>query len=115
MIHDQNLILTVDNYAFVSISDPGDIKIDILASTCANRMEPRISKDFSRYSKSIKKVSGHKIHSDTFFHSHGACADTGADGRKDDLDDHLHIVHIGFQIRDTFHIQVTSAGDWTLS
>jgi len=87
---DYALIECVGGNFMAKKGDPGDIKIDILASTCANRMEPRISKDFS---------------------SHGACADTGADGRKDDLDDHLHIVHIGFQIRDTFHIQIELCTD----
>ena len=68
-------------------------EIDVASLSCENRMEPRISKVFGG---SAEKT----------------CADTGADGRKNDLVGHLHVVNIGFQIRDTYLKQVL-AHFWT--
>ena len=36
------------------------------------------------------------------FNEKEVCANTGADGRKTDLEGHLHTVEIGFQFRDRY-------------
>ena len=54
---------------------------DIYGVTCAMRIQPRITKIFGESEP---------------------CANTGADGRTDDLVGHLHTVHIGFQVRSSY-------------
>ena len=85
-----NPVEQVTDYALVTC-DNGEYKvgrraINILTVTCVNRMEPRISKVFTPSKP---------------------CADTGADGRKSDLSGNLHIINIGFQIRDNYLKQVS--------
>ena len=63
------------------------LPFDIYGVTCKHRMEPRITK---------------------IFNEDQPCADTGADGRKDDLRGHLHTVEIGFKIRDDYSKMVSN-------
>ena len=84
-----NPVDQVTDYVLVTC-DKGEYKvgtqaINLLTVTCVNRMEPRISKVFT---------------------ASRPCADTGADGRKSDLSGNLHIINIGFQIRDNYLKQV---------
>lgn len=89
-----NPVDQVTDYVLVTC-DKGEYKvgtqaINLLTVTCVNRMEPRISKVFT---------------------ASKPCADTGADGRKSDLSGNLHIINIGFQIRDSYLKQIEICTD----